>query len=75
MMARFGTGLIGRWSFDYPGVALLILLLAGYDLATRGRFNRPYMIAATAVMTTQFAGVFVRGLPEWKPIAMMLIGR
>ena len=75
MKARFGTGFLGRWAFDYPGVLILILLLAGYDLLTRRRFNRPYMIAASAVVVTQLVGVFVRDLPGWKPIAIMLIGR
>ena len=75
MKARFGTGFVGRWSFDYPGVVILILLLAGYDLITRRRFNRPYMIAAAAVVVAQFVGVFVRDLSGWKPIAIMLIGR
>lgn len=74
MRERFGTGFLGRWSFDYPGVLMFILLLAGYDLATRGRFNRPYMVAAAAVVLIQLVGVFVRDLPGWKPVAMMLIG-
>lgn len=75
MMARFGTGFLGRWSFDCPGVVMLILLLAGYDLVTRRRLNRPYMIAAVGVVMIQLVGVFVRDLPGWKPIAIMLIGR
>ena len=75
MLAHFGTGFLGRWSFDYPGVVLLIMLLAGYDLVTRRRFNWPYIIAAVAVITLQLVGVFVRDLPQWKSIAIMLIGR
>ena len=75
MLARIGTGFLGRWSFDYPGVLMLILLLASYDLLTRGRFNRPYMIAAAAVVAVQLVGVFVRGLPAWKPLAIMIVGR
>lgn len=75
MLARFGTGFIGRWSFDYPGEVMLILMLAGYDLMTRRRLNRPYMIAAAAVIVTQLVGVYVRDLPGWKPIAIMLIAR
>lgn len=75
MLAQFGTGFLGRWSFDYPGVVLLMMLVAGYDLVTRRRFNRPYIIAAAAVVATQLVGVFVRDLPGWKPVAIMLIGR
>ena len=74
MLARLGTGFLGRWSFDYPGVVMLILLLAGYDLATRRHFNRPYTIAAAAVIVIQLVGVFVRDLPAWKPVAIRLIG-
>ena len=75
MKVRFGTGFLGRWSFDYPGVVILILLLAGYDLITRRRVNRPYIVAAAAVVLAQLAGVYVRDLPPWKPIAIELIGR
>lgn len=75
MKARFGTGFLGRWSFDYAGVLMLILLLAGYDLLTRRRFNRPYMVGAAAVVAMQLFGAYVRDLPAWKPVAMMLIGR
>lgn len=75
MMARFGPGFLGRWSFDYPGVVLLIFLLAGYDLVTRRRFNQPYIVAAAAVIVLQLVGVFVRDLPAWRPVAMTIIGR
>jgi len=75
MLARFGIGFLGRWSFDYLGVLVLILLLAGYDFVSRRRFNQPYLIAATAVIAVQLTAVFVRDLPGWKPWAMMLIGR
>lgn len=75
MFAHFGRGFLGRWCFDYLGVLLLILLLAAYDLVTRRRPNRPFIIAAAAVVATQLAGVYVRDLPGWEPIAMLLIGR
>ncbi len=75
MLARFGTGFLGRWSFDYLGVLILIVLLSGYDLISRRRFNRPYLITAAAVIAIQLTGVFVRGMPGWKPLAMTLIGR
>ena len=75
MRGHFGTGLFGRWSFDYPGVLLLILLLAGYDLVTRRSFNRPYIVVAAAVVSFQLVGVYVRDLPGWEPVAMVLIGR
>ena len=75
MKARLGTGVLGKWAFDYPGVLMLILLLAAYDLVTRRRFNRPYMIAAVSVVTIQFVGAIVSISPGWKPIAIMLIGR
>ena len=75
MRGHFGTGFFGRWSFDYPGVLLLILLLAGYDFVTRRSTNRPYTVAAVAVVSIQLVGVLVRDLPGWEPVAMVLIGR
>jgi hypothetical protein len=75
MLARLGAGFLGRWSFDYLGVLILILLLAGYDLFSRRRFNRLYLVAAAAVLAIELAGVFVRDLPAWKPVAIMPSGR
>ena len=75
MLARFGPGFAGRWSFDYLGVTILILLVASYDLVTRHRLNRPYITTAAAVIIIEAVGAFVRDLPGWKPVAIMLIGR
>ena len=75
LLKEFGAGFLGRWSFDYLGVLILILGLCVYDLITRRRLNSPFTVAAIAVFLIQLAAVYVRDSAWWKPISIMLIGR
>jgi hypothetical protein len=71
--AILGKGLFGEWIANYLGNILLILGLGGYDLATRGRLNRPYAIGAGWVLAMQLVINWLLVSPWFKPIAVAII--
>ena len=74
LLGRFGHGFLGRWSFDYLGVLILIVMLGSYDLITRHRLNKAFASASIAVVSVQLLAVLVRDSGWWKPLSMKLIG-
>lgn len=74
LLGYFGHGYMGRWSFDYLGVLLLIVALGSYDLITRHRLNKAFAWASVGVVCLQLSAVFIRDSGWWKPVAMKLIG-
>ena len=74
IVAVTGPGYFGVWAFDYLGVALLILALGAFDLATRRRLHPAFVIGAIAIWSLGLLSIYVRYAPWWRPISMNLIG-
>lgn len=74
LLGYFGHGFLGRWSFDYLGVLMLIVALGSYDLITRHRLNKAFAWASAGIVSAQLLAVFVRDSGWWKPLSMKLIG-
>jgi hypothetical protein len=69
-----GSGFSGRFTGLFLGPDLLLVALGGYDLATRGRLHPAYIAGGLWMLVCQFGGVSLLLLPQWKPIALTIIG-
>jgi uncharacterized membrane protein YozB (DUF420 family) len=74
LLSDFGSVFLGRWSFDYLGVLILIIVLGSYDLITRHRLNKAFAWASVGVVSVQLLAVLVRDSGWWRPLSMTLIG-
>ena len=72
--AVLGDGFVATLWTTYLGSNVLIASLGLYDLATRHRLHPAYVIGATWLVTTQLVATFLMRDPQWKGIALMLIG-
>jgi hypothetical protein len=67
----------GEWQFAahlYLGATLLVLLVGGYDLATRKRLHSAYLPATGWILLNQTAAVLLYFSPAWREFAPHLIG-
>lgn len=69
-----GRDFAGMFGALYLGTDLLALTLGGYDLATRRRLHPAYVAGMVWLLACQLAGVGLYRLPEWKPLALAIIG-
>jgi hypothetical protein len=69
-----GPGVPGLFVALYGANDLLILGLGGYDLVTRRRLHPVYLPALAFIFANQLAADLLYHLPQWKPVAMALIG-
>jgi len=70
-----GSGFSGRFTGLFLGPDLMLLALGGYDLATRKRLHPAYIAGSLWMLACQLGGVGLYRLPEWKPVALAIIGR
>ena len=73
-VAFLGQDFLGRFTGLYLGPDLLLLALGGYDLVTRKRPHPAYIAGSLWVLVCQFGGMSLYRLPEWKPVALAIIG-
>ena len=70
-----GTHTFWGWFIAYNiGGDIVIALLGVYDLATRGRLHRAYVLGAGWILANELAAAWLYFNPAWKPIAMQLLG-
>src|SRR5262249_12522559 len=69
-----GGGIFGRFTSLFLGSDLLLLALGGYDLTTRKRLHPAFIAGSLWMLACQFGGISVYFLPEWKPVAIAIIG-
>jgi uncharacterized membrane protein len=69
-----GRDSAGVFSALYLGTDLLLLTLGGYDLVTRKRLHPAFVAGSLWILACQFGGVSLYRLPEWKPVALAIIG-
>lgn len=69
-----GRDFAGRFVGLYLGTDLLLLALGAYDLMTRKRLHPAYIAGGLWMLACQLGGVSLYRLPEWKPIALAIIG-
>ncbi len=53
---------------------LLLIAIGAYDLLTRGRLHRAYVVAVPLGVLSQALAIWIYTLPAWRPIAIRLIG-
>ena len=69
-----GQDFPGRFTGLFLGPDLLLLALGGYDLVTRKRLHPAFIAGSLWMLACQFGGVSLYFLPEWKPVALAIIG-
>jgi hypothetical protein len=52
---------------------MLLALALGYDVATRGKLHRVYLIGVPAILAGELASSYVYHAAWWMPIARQLI--
>jgi hypothetical protein len=72
--SALGKGFFGQWMAIFLGNILLIVGLGLYDLATRLRLHRAYVVGATWALSLQALAVYLYVTPAWKPVAARLLG-
>jgi len=70
-----GDGYWGNWAQLYLGDFLLVALLGAYDLVSRRRVYRAYVLGAMGGLGLELLAVWMYMSAWWKPIATSLIGR
>lgn len=74
LYAALPPGIAGEWTANYIGVALLLALGAGYDVATRSRLHPAWKIAIPSVLALQFAAVAIGQSAWWPDFGRRLLG-
>jgi hypothetical protein len=69
-----GHDFLGTFTGLYLGPDLLLLAMGGYDLVTRKRLHPAYIAGSLWMLACQLGGVSLYRLPEWKPVALAIIG-
>ncbi len=69
-----GHNFLGTFTGLYLGTDLLLLALGGYDLVTRRRLHPAFIAGSLWMLACQLGGVSLYRLPEWKPVALAIIG-
>ena len=73
--AVLGSGFIGTLGSIYLGSDTLVVGLGVYDLATRRRLHPAYVVAVVWMVAIQLAATALVRDPQWKAVALALIGR
>jgi hypothetical protein len=63
--ALTGKGVLPTFLIEYGGANLLIAVLIGYDLATRGRVHRVYQLAVPLMLAAQIGAALVYHSDWW----------
>ena len=71
---RFGDGFWGMIVHNFAGPDLLILLAMLYDLATRRRIHRAYLIAAPLILAGELAASAIYHSAFWPGVVKTLVG-
>jgi uncharacterized membrane protein len=71
---RFGDGFWGMIVHNFAGPDLLILIAMLYDLLTRGRVHRVYLIAAPAILAAELAASVIYHSAFWPGVVRSLVG-
>jgi hypothetical protein len=69
-----GQDFSGRFTGLFLGPDLMLLALGGYDLVTRKRLHPAFIAGSLWMLACQFGGVSLLLLPQWKPVALAIIG-
>ena len=69
-----GGDFLGRFVGLTLGPDLMLLALGGYDYVTRKRLHPAYVAGAAWMLGCQLVGVSLYRLPEWKTVALAIIG-
>lgn len=69
-----GDGYWGNWAQLYLGDFLLILLLGAYDLISRRRLYRAYVLGAALGLGAELLAIWLYLSPWWKSVATGYIG-
>jgi hypothetical protein len=70
----FGDGFWGTIVNTFTGTNLLLVAGVGYDIATRGRVHRTYLIVVPAILAGELICSYVYHADWWMPVARQLIG-
>lgn len=71
---HFGDGFWGMIVHNFAGPDLLILIAMLYDLATRRRIHRIYLIAAPLILAGELAASAIYHSAFWPGVARTLVG-
>lgn len=74
LAAMTGAGFWGKIVETYTGANLIILAALAYDLATRRRPHRVYIVAVPAIFAAELAVSMIYHTPGWPVLARRLIG-
>ena len=70
----FGDGFWGMLVNTFAGTNLLLAAAVGYDVATRKRVHRVYLIVVPAMLASELICSYIYHADWWMPIARRLIG-
>jgi MFS family permease len=70
----FGDGFWGTLMNTFAGTNLLLGAAVGYDLATRKKVHRTYLIVIPAMLASELVCSYIYHADWWMPIARQLIG-
>lgn len=73
LTSLFGDGFWGMLVNTFAGTNLLLGAAVGYDLATRKRVHRTYLIAVPAVLVGELICSYIYHADWWMPVARQLI--
>ena len=73
-MRALGDGFWGMFLRTFLGPSLLILLAVLFDLMTRGRIHRVYVVAVPLIFGAELAAAAIYHNPAWPPVARTLVG-
>jgi hypothetical protein len=70
----YGDGFFGMIVHNFAGPDLLMAALVGYDLATRGRVHRVYLVAVPLILASQILASTIYHSDGWPLLVNRLIG-
>jgi hypothetical protein len=74
LTALFGDGFWGTLVNTFAGTNLLLAAAVGYDVATRERVHRTFLIVVPAILASELLCSYIYHAAWWMPIARQLIG-
>jgi uncharacterized membrane protein len=69
LTALVGDGYWGTIVNSFTGTHLILLAALGYDVLTRGRVHRVYLIGIPAILAAELAVSWIYHSPAWLPVA------
>ena len=70
----FGDGVWQFYAQENLAADLLLLGLGVYDLITRGRLNKAYVVGAASIVLTQYFAGVLNFSPHWKDLVTRALG-